>query len=163
MAKKVTKKKTSKKKTSKVNKGGRPATYTEQHKEVMLRLAPLGYTNDEIADIIGCTRSTFYKWLQDDPELSDALKISKSIMDSEVTQSLLKKALGKVETVETISGICPNTGNLIETKKVKQHAPDTTSMIFWLKNRRPDLWREKQEVQHSTSDQGLKLSYKLEE
>ena len=35
--------------------------------------------------------------------------------------------------------------------------PDVRAQIFWLKNRRPDLWRDKQEIDH-TAD-GETMSY----
>jgi len=145
MAKKKATKKVAKKTTKKT---GRPTKYTQQQKDTLLRLAPLGYTNKEMANLIGCAESTFYKLMEDDPIFSESLKISKDLADSLVIDSLFKKATGKISTKEVVSGICPNTGNIIESTRVKEIAPDTTSMIFWLKNRRPDQWREKQVIEH---------------
>lgn len=41
---------------------------------------------------------------------------------------------------------------MVETKRVtKEVQGDTTAQIFWLKNRKPEQWRDKQDVQHSGS------------
>ena len=138
-----------KKATKKVVKKGRPPTYTKKQKETMLRLAPLGFTNEEIVNIIGCAKSTFYKWLEEDKDLSDSLKSAKELADGEVIQSLFNQALGRCKTTEVISGIDPNTGNIIETTKVKEIPPSASATIFFLKNRQPDKWRDKREIEHS--------------
>ena len=45
---------------------------------------------------------------------------------------------------------------LVVTKKVKkQIAPDVTAQIFWLKNRRPDKWRDRKDFEVSGSEEGL--------
>lgn len=130
------------------SKPGRKPTFTQKHKEVMLKLAPRGFSNDEIADIIGCDRATFYRWLQKDPVLGDSLKLAKVEVDDQVERSLLEKAVGGYTTEEVTEEVNPETGNVItRIIKKKQHASDTTSMIFWLKNRRPDTWREKRDIE----------------
>ena len=43
-----------------------------------------------------------------------------------------------------------------EVKRVrKQVVPDTTAQIFWLKNRKPEDWRDKQDVKIDDNDQVL--------
>ena len=87
------------------------------------------------------------------PEISEALKKGKEVVDRQVENALLKRALG-YSYEEVTKEICenPETGNLEMkiTKKVKKEVvPDTTAQIFWLKNRRPDKWRDKRDVEHS--------------
>lgn len=43
----------------------------------------------------------------------------------------------------------PKTKEMLVERKVKEVEPDTTAQIFWLKNRKPDKWRDKQDVQIS--------------
>ena len=74
-----------------------------------------GMTDDEIAKKIGISRSTLHEWKRKFSDISDTLKKGKELVDVEVENALLKKAL---------SG-------------------DTTAMIYWLKNRKPRQWREK--------------------
>ena len=87
------------------------------------------------------------------PNISNALKRGKEVVDVEVENALLKRALGYTYTETTKErGVNPETGKveLITTKVVtKEVVPDTTAQIFWLKNRRPDLWRDKQSMELS--------------
>ncbi|MFR2132353.1 helix-turn-helix domain-containing protein [Ruminococcus sp.] len=75
-----------------------------------------GLTDEQITKNIGITVSTFYDWKKKYSEISESLKKGKEVVDYEVENALLSSALG---------------GN-------------TTAQIFWLKNRRPDKWRDKQ-------------------
>lgn len=75
-----------------------------------------GLTDEQIAKNIGITVSTFYEWKKKYSEISESLKKGKEVVDYEVENALLSSALE---------------GN-------------TTAQIFWLKNRRPDKWRDKQ-------------------
>ena len=42
-------------------------------------------------------------------------------------------------------------GQVTLTPIIKHYPPDTTAAIFWLKNRKTDQWRDKQDVEHSGS------------
>ena len=73
-----------------------------------------GLTEEQIAHNMGISRSTLNEWKKKDSDISDTLKKGKEISDYEVENALLKKALE---------------GNVV-------------AQIYWLKNRRPDKWRE---------------------
>lgn len=79
-------------------------------------------------------------------------KKGKEPVDVEVENALLKRALGyEYDEITRERAFDPETGEarMVETKRVtKQVLPDTTAQIFWLKNRRPDLWRDKTELAH---------------
>lgn len=86
-----------------------------------------------------------YEWTRKYPALSDALKRGKKPVDEEVENALLKSALG-FEYEETITEIIeqPDGTQRKQIKKIKRYAPPSnTAQIFWLKNRRPDRWRDK--------------------
>ncbi|KZM54922.1 transposase [Aeribacillus pallidus] len=106
-----------------------------------------GLTDEQIAHNMGIKRQTLYDWKKKYPDISDALKRGKEVVDRQVENSLLKRALGyeyEEVTKELING------TMLITKKVKKYQPpDTTAAIFWLKNRRPDKWRDKRDVEHS--------------
>lgn len=105
-----------------------------------------GFTDEQIATKIGISKQTFYDWKKKYPDFSDSLKKGKEIVDIQVENALLKRALG-YEYVE-YSEECSEDG--IKKKKTVKHViPDTTAQIFWLKNRRPDLWRDKRDVEMS--------------
>lgn len=89
--------------------------------------------------------STYYQWQINYPEISDALKRGKKPVDEEVENALLKSALG-FEYEETITEIIesPDGTQRKQIKKVKRYSPPSNiAQIFWLKNRRPDKWRDK--------------------
>lgn len=106
-----------------------------------------GLTDEQIAGNIGISRSTLNQWKDKYPDISDTLKRGKEVVDLQVENALLKRALGY--EYEEVSEKYES-GTLIEKKVTKkQVVPDTTAQIFWLKNRRPDKWKDKQDVQVS--------------
>lgn len=109
-----------------------------------------GATDKDIYERLGVSSATFYQWKLEKTELVETLKKGKEIVDRKVENALLKRALG-YEYEETVKelGIDKETGKqeLIVTKVTKKEiVPDTTAQIFWLKNRKPKAWRDKQEV-----------------
>lgn len=106
-----------------------------------------GLVNEQIAENIGIHPSTLYEWQNKYPEIAEALKQGKEVVDRQVENALLKRALGyEYEEVKMIA--TENGGKRVE-KTRKQVPPDVTAQIFWLKNRKPKEWRDKQEVEHS--------------
>lgn len=99
-----------------------------------------GLTDEQIAKNIGISRASLYEWKKKEIDISDALKKGKEIVDFEVENALLKRALGYEYEEETYE-------NGILTKKVKKQVPpDTTAQIFWLKNRKPNNWKDRVET-----------------
>ena len=120
---------------------------TEEGLTKIIGWARDGLVNEQIAQNIGIHPSTLYAWQNKYPEIDEALKQGKEVVDREVENALLKRALGyeyeEVKMIATESG-----GKRVE-KTRKQVLPDVTAQIFWLKNRKPKEWRDKQEVEHS--------------
>lgn len=104
-----------------------------------------GLVDAQIAGNIGVAVQTLYEWCRRFPSISEALKKGKAPVDIEVENALLKRALG-YEYEETVTEIEEVNGKPKKhIRKVMKHMPpDATAMIFWLKNRRPDRWRDKQ-------------------
>ena len=109
-----------------------------------------GLTDKQIAHNIGITEQTLNNWKKSYPSFFESLKRGKDVVDIQVENALLKRALGytyKEVTREKVFN--PETGQyeLMATKEVtKEVVPDTTAQIFWLKNRRPEQWRDKKDV-----------------
>ena len=109
-----------------------------------------GLTNEQIAANMGMSRETLRVWCNTYSVISATLKRGKEVVDIQVENALLKRALGysyKEVTREKVFN--PETGQyeLMPTKEVtKEVVPDTTAQIFWLKNRRPEQWRDKKDV-----------------
>lgn len=102
-----------------------------------------GLIDEQIAQNIGIRAATLYEWKKRFPEISEALKRGKEVVDRQVENALLKRALGYEyeEVKEKFEG-----GILTErTVTRKEVVADTTAQIFWLKNRKPDTWRDKPE------------------
>ncbi len=99
-----------------------------------------GLSEDQIAHNMGISRSTLKEWKSKYPAISATLKRGKEVIDLEVENALLKSALGftydEVMTEESEDGIKKRV-----TKKMV--LPNVTAQIFWLKNRKPEAWRDK--------------------
>ncbi|MCT9852856.1 helix-turn-helix domain-containing protein [Priestia megaterium] len=119
-----------------------------------------GLTDEQIAHNVGVSRSTLNDWKKRYPDILDALKKGKEVVDLQVENALLKRALGyeyEEITKESQWNEKTNKYELVITKSIKKRqAPDTIAQIFWLKNRRPDKWRDKQDVEH-TGDMDLNI------
>ena len=103
-----------------------------------------GLTDEQIAGNIGINTSTLYDWKNKFPKISEALKKGKEVVDIQVENALLKKALGYDFQETRVEKSDKDGTKIIQTLK---HIPaDTTAQIFWLKNRRPDKWRDKPEI-----------------
>lgn len=99
-----------------------------------------GLTDEQIAHNMGIRRATLYVWKKKYPYISDALKKGKEVVDVEVENALLKRALGY--DYNEVTEIREN-GVVTQRKVVKKHVvPDVTAQIFWIKNRKPDIWRD---------------------
>ena len=101
-----------------------------------------GLTEADIAKNIGISTVTLWDWKNKHPNILNALKKGKEVADIRVENALYKRAIGyDVIEEKTIIGADGDVSQTI--KQVKHIAPDTTAQIFWLKNRRPELWRGK--------------------
>ena len=124
---------------------GKYDTQVKPNLKLVEKWARDGATDLDIAKRLGIGETTLYKYKKLYPEFAKALVRGKEVVDTEVENSLLKRALG-YEAEETTEELI--NGNLVITKRVKKHiSPDTTAMIFWLKNRLPGIWRNKEDVQ----------------
>lgn len=124
-------------------KGGRRGKYQEWlTPEGLIKLegwARDGLTDEQISHNMGISRSTLNEWKNKYSDISDALKKGKEVVDRQVENALLKSALGFHYKEEMVT----NQGEVVEV--VKYEKPSTTAQIFWLKNRKPDVWRDKHE------------------
>lgn len=131
-----------------------------------------GLIEEQIAHNMGITRSTLSEWKNRFPDIGNALKRNKEIVDIEVENALLQKARGITKIVrkpiKVKEVIYENGKRLKETEHVEYAdeeiyiPPDTTAQIFWLKNRRPDLWRDKQTVDLSADKNLLEAVAEVE-
>ena len=130
------------------NKGGRPSSYKSEYAQIAKSMCELGATDFDLASAFDVVVSTVSLWKSTHIEFSDALKIGKAAADDKVERSLYQKAVGYSHDAVKIFAN-PRTGENVVVPFVEHYAPDTTAAIFWLKNRRKDVWRDRQEVEHS--------------
>ncbi len=96
-------------------------------------------TDVDIAKNIGITPKTLIEWKKKYPKFADALKNGREVVDFQVENALLKRALGYEVTEYIIDN-----GKKKAVKK--QIPPDVTAIIFWLKNRKYKEWRDKRDI-----------------
>ncbi len=125
---------------------GAPTKYKEEYNEQVYKLCLLGATDKDIADFFDVCEASINNWKNEYPEFLESIKRGKQIADSNVADRLYQRALGFEHDSEEIKII---DGGIERVKVRKIYAPDPTSAIFWLKNRQPDKWRDKQEVENS--------------
>ena len=130
---------------------GKINEWLEKDKLILLEgWARDGLTDEQIAKNIGINRTTLYDWKKKEVNIADALKKGKEVIDFEVENALLKKALGYTITIKEEK--LDRDGCVHTLEKDVHIPPDTTAQIFWLKNRKKEQWREKVEVVKTDED-----------
>ena len=105
---------------------GRPSSYRPEYATVVEKLCLLGARDADLARVFDVSESTIDNWKAAHPEFLAALKAGRELADAEVANSLYRRAIGDGD-----------------------RPPDVTACIFWLKNRRPDLWRDAHRQEHA--------------
>lgn len=116
-----------------------------------------GLTMEDIAKNMGITRSTLNEWMKKYSDISDTIKKSKEVADRKVENSLYERALGGTNTVKKTFKLKETYYDEQGRKCEKEHLEtafdevyipgDTTAQIFWLKNRKPEVWKDKQLIE----------------
>lgn len=135
---------------------GRPTAYDpEKHPEQAYRMALLMLTDEEIADCLLIDVSTYYRWQEKHPEFREAVTRGKLPADGEVVVGFKKRATGyeyASEKIVTLSG-GEGEGSYVERVAITVHVPpDPGAALNWLKNRQPDKWRDKKQLELEGED-----------
>lgn len=123
---------------------GRPSAFSPKYSDQARKLCLLGFTDRELANFFGVSEQTLNTWKHAHPEFLESLKAGKSCADAEVSAKLYERALGYSHKAVKIFNTEEGT---IEHEYVEHYPPDSTAAIFWLKNRNPDHWRDKQHIE----------------
>lgn len=110
----------------------------------------LGATDKDLAKFFEVEESTLNNWKKDHPEFLESIKEGKDQADAIVAQSLFHRATGYSHKDVDIRMY---KGKIVTTPLTKHYPPDSTAAIFWLKNRQPEKWRDKQEIKHSLDEE----------
>ena len=125
---------------------GRPTDYLQEYNEQAYKLCLLGAIDTEMSDFFGVSEVTINAWKQKHPEFLKSINQAKTISDERVVRSLYERATGYSHPEDKIFN---DNGNPLVVPTEKHYPPDATSCIFWLKNRDPSNWRDKQDHEHS--------------
>jgi hypothetical protein len=122
---------------------GRPTKFeNEKTLELVYKLALLGCTDEEMADILKVCIATFHNWKNDYPEFLDALTRGKDIADAEIAESMFNRARGWRHTIEKPMTL---NGEIKMVSVEEAFPPDTKAATIWLTNRQGKRWRDKQD------------------
>jgi hypothetical protein len=127
---------------------GRPSSYKPEFAKQAEKLCQLGATDQELADFFEVDARTIYRWKHDHDDFCQSLKAGKDVADERVERSLYQRAIGYEQ--DEVKIFMPGGADApVYAPFRAKIAPDVTAAIFWLKNRRSQDWRDKQEVEHS--------------
>lgn len=142
----------------------RPSKYDPLITPVLARaLAREGHTDEEIAERLDppIGVATLNRWKTTYPEFREALKQGKSLVDAQVEDSLYRRAVGFSTTETRLEAKSDELGRPLRGGKVikitREVPPDSTAAIFWLKNRKPGKWRDKQDVALAVDDSDRRI------
>jgi hypothetical protein len=122
---------------------GRPTKYNANfHPKLVEAWARAGLTEEEIAEKLELSGATIKTWKNKYPEFMAAVTRGRAPIDDEIEAALYKSAHGHVHTTKRLVGDA-----VVEIEQY--YPPDPRSLQFFLKNRRPKKWREKQEIAHT--------------
>ena len=126
--------------------------YTKEVVETLAKHIKKGSTITSACDAVGISKQTFYDWKKNKADFSDAIKKAQSVADKKVENALFKTAVGYTVTEKEYRSMqmrgFETEKKLVKTVK-KKVLPNVTAQIFWLKNRNPEEWKDKQDIEHS--------------
>lgn len=143
-------------------KTGRPSSYNKKYDRIAYQMCLLGATDKQIAEAFGVTEQTVNNWKKDEKgnptSFFESLKKGKVQADAIVADSLYQRAIGYSHPEDKIFN---NDGEPLIVPTIRHYPPDTTAIIFWLKNRQPALWRDRQEIEATVST-GIDINAMIE-
>lgn len=145
----MSKAKTAKGGASAKSKGGRPTRYKQEYAEQAYKLCLLGATDAEMADFFQVAESTLNLWKQRHAGFSESIARGKLLADAEVAEKLFHRAKGYSHEAVKIFN---NQGVEMVVPYTEHYPPDTQAASLWLRNRQSAKWRDKQELDHTSSD-----------
>jgi len=125
---------------------GRPTDYKPEYAEQAAKLCELGATDQELAEFFKVETRTIYRWKHSHGEFCQAVMCGKDAADERVVRALYNRAVGYTFESEKVF---QHQGEIIRAPTLEHVAPDPSAAMNWLKNRQPDKWRDKQDVEHS--------------
>ena len=114
------------------------ARFSAKRFEMLVRK---GWTDQECADFFDISISQITLWKKNHPEFLISLKKWKESADYHVEKSLYERAMGYTHDAVKMFVV---KNEVIQVPYKEHYPPDSTALIFWLKNRKPQEWRDKE-------------------
>lgn len=141
---------------------GRPSDFKDEYIDLAYNYCLLGATDKDLASFFNVCEATINNWKISSPEFLESVKKGKDIADAHIASKLFNRAEGaeiqKQQAFKVKEVIYENGKRVKETEKIEVVelteiiAPDTTAAIFWLKNRKPGYWKDKQVIDVTNQD-----------
>ena len=132
-----------------LQKRGRKSLFREEYILIAKAAARFGAIEEEIADELNIGITTLERWKKYSPEFRGAIRASKAVADEKIEKALYQRAKGYSYRAEkvVVESLGNNRGSRARAVEYTEHMPpDTTAAIFFLRNRRPDRWRDVQRI-----------------
>ena len=117
---------------------GRPSPYKPDFARIAGRLCRNGATDIEVADILGISVRTFYRWCLLHDEFTAAVRVGKDAADDRVERALYQRAVGYDYSAEKI--VTARSGGPVVIPYMVHVPADTRAAMHWLAIRRPKTW-----------------------
>lgn len=144
---------------------GRPKKYKKEYNEQVYKLCLLGATDDQLADFFNVCTDTIHNWKKTEIGFFDSIKKGKLQADSEIANSLFHRARGYEHPEVKVfhnSMALNKEERIVKVDLIKHYAPDPAAIIFWLKNRQPKAWRDKQEVEANNTNTNTNMNISVD-
>ena len=129
---------------------GRPPVYDPGYAALAEKLCIKGYTDAELADFFEVSTRTVERWKGKHQEFSRALKVGKELADERVERALYLKAVGYSFPSEKVH--FDKDGDVHRAPITEHVPPSDTAIIFWLKNRMGDKYRDVHKHEHTNTN-----------
>ena len=147
----MTRKTGTKRRAKRKSAGGRPTRYRKEFAEQARKLCLLGATDRDLAGFFGVSEQTVNAWKQRHREFLESIRAGKDLADADVAERLYERAMGySHDAVKIFADAKTGDKHVVEYRK--HYPPDATAARFWLTNRQPERWRNKQDVEVEPSD-----------
>lgn len=124
----------------------RPTAYRKEYADRARQLCEMGATDMELAEFFRVDVRTIYNWRHTHPEFFQAVHVGKDALDDRVERSLYQRAVGYSFNSEKVFHF---QGHITRAATIEHVPPEPGAALNWLKNRRKETWRDKQDVEHS--------------
>jgi len=125
---------------------GRPTAYRPEYAVQAAKLCALGATDFELAKFFEVDTVTIVRWRIVHEDFCTAVKCGKDQADERVARSLFNRAVGYSFESEKVFQF---QGQVVRASTVEHVPPDPGAAMNWLKNRRPEEWRDRQQIEHT--------------